>query len=252
MQMRPNKLKRKLQAGGTGYAVTGIYSTYEIDNFAPAMLGAGIDALWFDSEHGPVTPAQVGDITRACDVWGLTSMLRISGHDQHEVFRNLDLGAQTIVAPHVTTADEARNIVQGGLFPPKGHRGAYFGRQSFGVTGYFDQVEQETMLVAMIEDARGVENLDAILDVEHIDMFFVGAFDLASSLGHIKDPRNPAAVKVVMEALERISAKGRVAGIYTAPADVPRYADAGARFFMTVARNWIEVGAKAFTQAGGG
>lgn len=251
VEMRPNKLKRKLLAGQNGFAVTGFTSTDEIDNFGPALAGGGIDALWFDGEHGPTTPHELGDLTRVCDLWGLTSMMRIGGNDQSAIFRHLDRGAQAVVVPHVGSREEAENIVAGGKFPPVGHRGAYFGRQSYGVADYFEHADRESMLVAMIEDARGVENLDGILEVEHIDMLFVGAFDLAASLGYIKDPSNAAVRKVVLETLGRIRAGGRIAGVYTSHADVPAYAEAGASFFMTVARNWVATGAAAFTAAAG-
>ena len=247
--MRPNKLKRKLQSGQLAYAVTGFTSTDDIDNFAPAMLNAGIDALWFDGEHGPIQPRELGDLTRVCDLWGLTSMMRIAGNDQPAIFRHLDRGAQAVVVPHVSSRADAENIVAGGKFPPIGHRGAYFGRQSYGVPDYFEHADNESMLVAMIEDKRGVDNLDEILEVERIDMFFVGPFDLAASLGHIKEPANPAARKAALDAVRRISQRGRVAGVFTQNADLPSYAEAGARFFMTVARSWIAQGAAAFTAA---
>ena len=60
MQMRPNRVKDKLQNGERAYAVTGLYSPDEIDAFAPALLANGIDAVWFDGEHGPATPFRVG------------------------------------------------------------------------------------------------------------------------------------------------------------------------------------------------
>ena len=249
MQMRPNRVKDKLQNGERAYAVTGLYSPDEIDAFAPALLANGIDAVWFDGEHGPATPSELGDMTRACDLWGMTSMVRIGHVDHNTIFRTLDRGAQAVVAPHVQTPQQARTLVEGGKFPPIGSRGVYLGRQGYGVTDYFKVADQHSMLVAMIEDVQGVKNLDAIMDTPHIDMFFIGAWDLAGSMGYLNDRDNPDVVKTVHAVIETLLKGDRRVGVFTLKKDAPRYAAAGVQFFMTLARELLATGANDFVQA---
>ena len=110
--------------------------------------------------------ADLGNLTRACDIWGMTSVVRVNKNDQALIYRTLDRGAQAIVVPHVDSAEEARNVVAGGKFPPLGKRGLYTSRQGYAVQDYVSKANDETLLIALIEDIKAWENLDAILEVE--------------------------------------------------------------------------------------
>lgn len=248
MEIRPNKLKRKLLKGELGFAVTGFYSTDEIDAFGAALTAAGVDALWFDGEHGPTTHNELGDLTRACDLWGVTSIMRLGENNQNGVYRAFDRGAQAVVIPHVESRAEAENIVKGGKFPPLGNRGVYIGRQGYAVDDYFERVNAETMLIAMIETVAAMRNLDEILDVDEIDLFFVGAWDLAGDMGFLQDRDNPRVKEQVFEIIEKTRERGRVVGAFASKQDARQYVGAGAQFIMTVARQIVAAGADDFVQ----
>jgi 4-hydroxy-2-oxoheptanedioate aldolase len=85
--------------------------------------------------------------------------------------------------PHVNTADNARRFVEAAKFPPIGRRGMFMSRQAYGVDDYLQIANDHTLLIALIEDIRAVQNLDEILEVEHIDVVFVAPADLAASMG---------------------------------------------------------------------
>ena len=72
--MRENGAKRKLERGERVVCVSGLNSTHVID-----FLGQfGFDAVWIEAEHGPTDFADIPDLTRACDVWGMTSVVRVN------------------------------------------------------------------------------------------------------------------------------------------------------------------------------
>ena len=72
-------------------------------------LGAlGFDGAWIETEHGPFDYKDLPDLTRACDLWGMTSVVRIALNLPGVIYRTLDVGAQGIVVPHVDTAEQAR------------------------------------------------------------------------------------------------------------------------------------------------
>ncbi len=242
MKIRPNRIKHKLAEGGAAYVASGIAHPDDIDTFGPS----GFDGVWLEGEHGPVSAAELGNLTRACDIWGMTSVVRINRNDQGLIYRTLDRGAQAIVVPHVNTKEEAQNVVDGGKFAPIGYRGMYTSRQGYAVPDYFQVANDETLLIVLIEDIVAVRNLDDILTVDHIDVFFVAPSDLATSMGHIDDFQHPEVQHTVDDALARIQAAGRVAGALTTSDTVAKYVAAGVRFFLTGVGAWIAAGAAEF------
>ena len=94
-----------------------------------------------------VDAAELGNLTRACDIWGMTSVVRVNRNDQGLIYRTLDRGAQGVVVPHVNTKEEAQNLVDGGKFAPIGCRGMFTSRQGYGVSNYFDLANNETLII---------------------------------------------------------------------------------------------------------
>ena len=242
MELRPNRIKRKLAAGDCAYIVSGITHPDDIDAFGPN----GFDGIWLEGEHGWVTDDELGNLTRACDIWDMTSVTRINRNDQGLIYRTLDRGAQAIVVPHVNTREEAQNVVGGGKFAPIGQRGLYTSRQGFGVDNYLEAANDETLLMVLIEDIVAVQNLDEILTVDHIDVFFVAPSDLAASMGHIGNLQAPEVQRTIDDALARIQAAGRVAGFTASNENVEHYAEKGVRCFLTGTGPWIAGGAADF------
>jgi 2-keto-3-deoxy-L-rhamnonate aldolase RhmA len=247
MNLRPNRVKEKLAAGQTVCCVSGLTDPEDIDRFGPA----GFDAVWLEGEHGPVDFGDVGDLTRACDLWGMTSIMRINQNDQALIYRTLDRGVQGIVVPHLNTKAEADNVVAGGKFSPIGERGLFTSRQGYGVEAYFDKANDHTILIVLIEDIVAVNNLDEILTVDHIDVFFVAPSDLASSMGLIGQLDHPDVQSTWHSALRKIAASGRVAGTLTNNDNVAGFVEMGVRFVMTNAGSWIDSGAAAYKRAAG-
>ena len=242
MQIRQNRIKRKLAAGEPAYVVAGLNDPDDIDAFGPE----GFDGVWLEGEHGPVEAAELGNQTRACDLWGLTSVVRVNLNEQGLIYRTLDRGAQGIVVPHVNTKAEAQNVVAGGKFAPLGHRGMFTSRQGYSVSDYFHIANDETLLVVLIEDIIAVNNLDEILTVDQIDVFFVAPSDLATSMGLIGDWRNPKVQKTIDDALAKIQAAGRVAGTLADSESVEKYVRAGVRFLLAGAQAWLSAGSSEY------
>lgn len=123
--------------------------------------------------------------------------------------------------------------------------------QGYGVEEYFENANDHTALIVLIEDIVAVNNLDEILATDHIDVFFVAPSDLASSMGLIGQLDHPDVQSTWHGALQKISASGRVAGTLTNNDNVAGFVDLGVRFLMTNAGGWIDSGAAAYRQAAG-
>ena len=242
MELRPNRVRRKLEAGKPAFIVGGVTHADDIDALGPIDF----DGVWLEGEHGGVDAADLGNLTRACDIWGMTSIVRVNRNQQSLIYRTLDRGAQAIVVPHVNSRADAENFVAGGKFPPLGKRGLYTSRQGFGVGDYLARANDETLLIALIEDIEAWRNLDEILEVEGIGVFFVAPSDFAASMGHIGNIGHPDVQEKIEDSLRRIVAAGRTAGTLTMNDNVRRFAEIGVRFFFTSTGPWVAAGARAF------
>ena len=76
-------------------------------------------------------------------------------------------------------------------------------RQGLGVSDYFEKANDESMLIVLLEDIEAWRNLDEILEVDGIDVFFVAPSDFASSMGHIGNPQHPDVQDKIMDTLQR-------------------------------------------------
>jgi 4-hydroxy-2-oxoheptanedioate aldolase len=240
VNIRPNRVKDKLAAGQVATILSGTNDPDLIDQLGPV----GAEGIWLEGEHGGVDYADLGNLTRACDLWGMTSVVRVMDNDYATIYRTLDRGAQGIVVPHVNTRAEGEAAVEAAKFAPLGKRGMFTSRQGFGVGDYFKTANDQSLLIVLIEDIAAVNRLDEIIKVDHIDVFFVAPNDLATSMGHIGNMGHADVQKTVDRALTRIVEAGRVAGTLVNSDNVERYTRMGVRVVMTSFFPWLQAGAK--------
>jgi 4-hydroxy-2-oxoheptanedioate aldolase len=242
VQIRPNRAKLKLQQGGVVTTISGLQSSETIDFLGPL----GFDAAWIEGEHGPVTWDQLGDQTRACDLWGITPVVRVDSNSPSVITRTLDRGAMGIVVPHVNNRDEAEQAAKSAKYAPTGYRGMFGGRQAFGVPDFLEHANEQSMVVVLIEEAEALRNLDEILKVDNIDVFFVAPSDLAQTMGHIGNPGHPDVQKAIDDGIARIVDSGRTAGTLVNDDNITRYINQGVKFTMTSWNAWVARGAAEF------
>jgi 2-keto-3-deoxy-L-rhamnonate aldolase RhmA len=240
--MRENRAKQKLRDGQVVTVTSGHQTSDIIDFLGPF----GFDAMWLETEHGPVSWEQIGDMSRACDLWGMSSIVRVTANEPWLITRTLDRGATGIVVPHVSTKAAAVQAMQSAKYAPIGYRGMFGGRRSYGVADYFQKANDDTIVVVLIEEIEAVHNLTEILTVEHIDVFFVAPSDLAQTMGHIGHHTHPAVQQVIDQAISEIVKAGRVAGTLVNDDTVERYLDLGVRFVMNSWNGWVAKGAQTY------
>lgn len=240
--MERNRAKRRLREGEIVCTVAGLITSESID----FMGQFGFDAAWIECEHGSVAWHQIGDMTRACDLWGMSSILRVNANQPGLITRYLDLGANGIVVPHVNTREDALQVVQSAKFAPLGFRGITGGRQAYGVADFFQKANDQTIVVVLIEEIRAVENLDEILSVDNIDVFHLAPGDLAQTMGYLGQPAHPKVQAVVDGAIRKIVEAGKCAGATVGDDNVDHHLDLGARFLYVSSLGWLAAGARRF------
>ena len=241
-EIRVNTAKQKLQNNQVVTTISGLQSADIIDFLGPM----GFDAAWMECEHGSVDWEQLGDMTRACDLWGMTSITRVNFNEPWLITRTLDRGSMGIVVPHINSRADAEQAMQSAKYAPLGYRGMFGGRQSFGVADYFHQANGQTMVVVLLEEAEALKKLDEIVQVDNIDVFFVAPSDLAQTMGHIGDAGHPEVQSAIDGAIARIVSAGRTAGTLVNENNLAGYVEKGARFLMTSWNGWVARGAAEF------
>ena len=245
--IRINKAKQKLLRGEVVTTISGLQSSDIIDFLGPI----GFDAAWIECEHGSVDWDDLGDMTRACDLWEMASITRVNSNDPGLITRTLDRGSMGIVVPHVNSREAAEQAAQSAKYAPLGYRGMFGGRQSFGVGDYFHQANDQTMVVVLLEEVEALANLDEILTVPDIDVFFVAPSDLSQTMGHIGNADHPDVQKAIDDAIAKINSAGRVSGTLANDGNLEAYIQKGVKFLMTSWNGWVSRGGAEFVRKAG-
>lgn len=233
--MRENLLKRKLRRGesavGTFVKLT--------DPAVPELLAlAGFDFFVLDTEHVAVDREQLTNIVRAADAAGITPIVRVRENQQVEILQNLDLGWAGVQVPNVDTAQAARALVSYVKYMPLGIRGLSpsvraCGYGSCGVEDYIRSANDNTLVVSHCETRECVENLDEILQVEGLDVIFIGPMDLSQSYGVPGRTGDPEVVRAVEAITEKTLAAGKIVGTVAGTPEAARaLMEKGVRYIL--------------------
>ncbi len=204
---------------------------------AEIVAGAGLDWLLIDMEHSPHSLESVLAQLHAVAGSASTPVVRVPIGDAVTIKQVLDLGAQNILVPMVSTPAEARAAVAAVRYPPRGARGvgsalarsARWNR----VADYLENADAYVSLFVQIETAAGVDHAAEIAAVDGVDGVFVGPSDLAASLGFLGDQTHPEVVAAVRRAFDAVRSAGKPVGVNAFdPAVAEAYVEAGAAFVL--------------------
>lgn len=207
--MRTNLVKESIRHGGK--AIGTMLFEFATNGIARIVAEAGADFIVIDMEHTGWSIETVSRLIATSRSTELVPIVRVPLTEYHFIARALDAGAMGVMVPMVETAEQAKRIVQSAKYPPRGRRGSAFSIAHDDYTGG-DIVEkiasanEETLLIAQIETAEGLRNVDAIAAVEGIDVLWIGQFDLTNFLGipgEFDHPQFLDAVKSVLAACEK-------------------------------------------------
>jgi len=200
-QLVHNPLKAKLRAG---QVVTSMIVRMARGPETSQLAGAaGLDALYVDLEHSPLSLEATAIVCTAAWDAGVTPLVRLPNNDAGLIGRVLDLGAMGVIIPQVESAEDAQRAVKAALYPPLGHRSVsttlpVLAYRSFPALKAAEQLNSQMMVVAMIESEAGLDRCEEIAAVEGIDLLFVGAHDLSVQLG-IAGSSDPTQINACIE-----------------------------------------------------
>jgi 2-keto-3-deoxy-L-rhamnonate aldolase RhmA len=247
--VKPNRMKEKIARGEPALGCSVMFPSAQIVE----MLGyAGFDWVLIDCEHGSIGPADVELMAMACDAVGITSIARPRTNSASDIQGVMDRGVMGVQVPHINTGEDARRAVASVKFGPGAARGLAAGTRpdSWGMGARMPDFAQaanaQSLVCVQLEHEAALANIDAILAVEDIDVFFIGPSDLSQSMGHPGNPKAPPVARAIETALARIVAAGRAPGM---PATAENLADVlgkGCRYVYTHLPKLLSVGAAGF------
>lgn len=234
--VRRNNMKAKLLSHHPVFGVSVMIPSPQIVE----MIGRlGFDWVLIDCEHGAISRESVELMVLAAEAAGVTPIARPAANTPEAILQVLECGALGVQVPHVTTAAEARRVVDAVKYHPLGSRSLAVGTRAAGygfaaaMATYVAEANTETLVCVQLEDADSLGRLDEILQVPGVDVFFVGPSDLAQSMGYPGRPEAPPVRQAMDAAFARIAAASRTPGstgrIDSVRADLQR----GVRYFYT-------------------
>lgn len=213
--MQPNKMKAKILAGKPVFGVSVMIPSVQIVEIIGRL---GFDWILIDCEHGNITLETAELLTLAAEAVGLTPIARPRSNNPEEILQLMDRGIMGVQVPHVNTAADARRAVEAVKYHPLGTRGLGGGTRAahyglgLSMDDYLAMTNRETLVCVQIEDEAALPNIDDILKVDHIDVFFVGPNDLSQSMGYPGNLKAPPVKQAIETAFSKIRAAGKAPG----------------------------------------
>lgn len=253
--MKKNQMKARLQAGKPALGCSIMIPSPQMVEMA---AHAGFDWVLIDMEHGTIGLESAELMIMAAEARGITPIVRPRNNASAEITSVMDRGAAGVQVPHVNTADDARRALAAVKFGPGDKRGLAAGTRpdSYGLaramSDFVREANAESLVCIQLEHAKAIENVDALLAVDDIDVYFIGPSDLSQSMGHPGNPKAPPVKDAIEKTLARIVAAGKTPGMPATADNLEQVIASGCRYIYTHLPKLFGAGASAFLSKGRG
>jgi len=247
--MKRNPMKEKLKAGEPVFGVSVMIPSPQIVEMVAA---AGFDWVLLDCEHGTLTLESVELMAMAAEASGITAIARPVSRSAEHILQVLDRGVMGVQVPHVNTAADAREVLAAVKYHPVGKRGLAAGTRSAvydsigTLADYVKAANESTLIAIQLEDKEAIDNIDELLKVEGIDVFFIGPSDLSQSMGHPGNPKAPPVAEAIESSFRKMVAARRTPGTPATAENVRETIDKGVRYIYTHLPRLLSSSAKAY------
>ena len=185
------------------------------------LKAGGCDFAFFDMEHSGFSFETLKSAIRYFEAAGVAVIVRVPAQENDMLVRACDMGAEGLMAPMISTAAQAKAMVDSVKYFPQGKRGvglqmAHDNYRAAPVTEALANANSRTSVICLIETADGAKNADAIAAIEGVDCLWIGHFDLSVSLGIPGDFDHPkfqeAMTRIIDAAKKHGKSLGRLVG----------------------------------------
>ena len=160
----------------------------------------GLDFIIVDMEHGSMDYTIAQQMVSAAQAEGCGAIVRSSGKEESAILKSLDIGSDGVIVPHIATEYDLEDCIKYSKYHPVGNRSySPYTRAGRYQVNYKKSYGDDSILGIIIEDPAGVNNVDELVENEHLDVVYVGTYDIAQWYGE------PTDGKETMFRLERIA-----------------------------------------------
>lgn len=206
----------------SGQKITGMFVGTPHPVMTEFLGRLGFDFLTIDAEHNAMHLETVQKMRQGLAATPTYGMVRVPTISYDAISGALDIGADAILIPQIRTAGDIERIREYALYPPNGRRGSGPSRAwDFGSTimEMARNADRKTNVIVQIETVSALNNLDAILDNDFVDMYFIGPGDLSMDMGIFGQFSNPKLMEAIMMVREKTWAAGKRLGIFAGSFD---------------------------------
>jgi 4-hydroxy-2-oxoheptanedioate aldolase len=231
-----NKIKEKLRAGEPAFGVSVMIPSPQIVELVGRL---GFDWVLIDCEHGAISSESVELMVMAAEAAGITPIARPWTNSPEAILQMMERGVLGVQVPHINTVAEARAVVEAVKFHPLGKRGLAAGTRpanyglDLSMANYVAEANRETLVCIQLEEAEALANLAEIVQVEGVDVFFIGPSDLSQSLGYPGQANVPVVQGAMDEAFAAIVVAQKIAGSAGNTQATIKYLSKGVRYLYT-------------------
>lgn len=229
-----NNLKERL---GRGEACLGMFVAVDTTETVEIAGITGYDFVVLDMEHGHVEMKGLLPMLIAAERRNIPAVVRIPEINGSLIVNVLDLGAGGIQAPQVGNAADAQTVVKYSKYYPDGIRG--MGSPRAGDYGdidlktYIREANEETLVVLQCESSEGLDQIEAVAQIPHVDVIFLGPYDMSQSLGMPGEIDSDRIGAIRQKVLQVCSKYGKIPGIFAADGrDAGRLKDMGFQYIV--------------------
>ncbi len=206
---------------------------------------AGLDFIMTDMEHGSYSFETISDISKVARAVGLGSFVRVPELSKGNVSRALDCGAVGVMVPMIESLEQAQMLVGWTKFSPLGKRGlggsgVHTDYASIGnrTPEFMAEANQQTICIAQIESAKGVDSIEDIAAVKGLDALLIGPNDLSISLGCPGDLLNEKVQKAIGMVADAAEKHGKIFGMHAGNALLEKWIPRN----MTLVMSLLDIG----------
>ena len=214
--METGKLKEKLFNGDV---CLGTWLFIPSQDIPEIIALAGLDFVVIDMEHSPISYETMRSMITGSEVRGITPIVRPSSLNQSDILRALDTGAHGVHMPQINTCYDSKKFIEFSKYYPLGKRGmassTRAGKYNLSMThSHMKKANNDLLNIISLESLESINELDKFLDMEEIDVIYIGPYDLSQSLGVPGEVNSKPVLKEMEKVFKRITNRNKIAGTF--------------------------------------
>ncbi len=200
---------------------------------------AGFDFVIIDFEHGPVEIETAANMVRAANASNTSPVIRVAKNDPYLIGQALDIGAEGIMVPQITSYVAATEAIRATRYGPEGIRGTCPCVRSAKYAGtdesYFKKANEDVVAILLLEGKEAIDKISQLVTIPNIDVLMMGVWDLSSSLGIPGQVDSPLVMDKIEVIMKEATARGINLGtLWLNSAEAKKWAARGIKFLPTV------------------